>query len=237
MCVPALGRELHSIRYWSSKAPAKGALGEVEGLGGTAGASFRHCVIESIGRPVGSASMLRFEVCFIGAVVLFTAICLVTDVKSRRIPNWLTVPAFVLGLVTHTVAKGLPGLQFSLAGFGTGFGVLFVLWRFGGGGGGDVKMMGALGAWLGAWLTVQVFVASAVATMFLAGGVLLFRAITRKSRRDRSGVADRPARKSKAESGRRKPADGFGRIMPYAVPLAVGTWAGLFHGGRVGGFP
>jgi len=98
MCVPALGRELHSIRYWSSKAPAKGALGEVEGLGGTAGASFRHCVIESIGRPVGSASMLRFEVCFIGAGVLFTAICLVTDVKSRRIPNWLTVPAFVLGL-------------------------------------------------------------------------------------------------------------------------------------------
>ena len=79
-------------------------------------------------------------------VVLFTLICLVMDVRSGRLPNWLTVPMFALGLLVHTAANRWPGLQFSFFGFATGFGVLVVLWLFGGGGGGDVKMMTALGA-------------------------------------------------------------------------------------------
>ena len=81
-----------------------------------------------------------------GIIVLFTVVCLVTDVRTGRLPNWLTVPMFALGFLVHTLAHRWLGLQFSLLGFATGFGVLFVLWVFGGGGGGDVKMMSALGA-------------------------------------------------------------------------------------------
>lgn len=86
---------------------------------------------------------------FVAAVFAFTVSCLVMDVRTGRIPNWLTVPAFALGLLTHLGIAGWAGLKFSLLGFATGFGLLLVLMLIGGGGAGDVKMMGALGGVVG----------------------------------------------------------------------------------------
>lgn len=180
------------------------------------------------------------ESLFTGAIVLFTLVCLVTDVRSRRIPNWLTVPSFVRGLVAHTVAGGLSGLQASLGGAVTGFGILFVLFLFGGGGGGDVKMMSALGAWLGASLVLQAFLASAVVTVIIVLLATFRAAIPRWSAtfgRLGKGAVKRPTRSCNPPKTSSRP----GRIVPYAVPLAFGTWAvpafswwrngGLFDGG------
>jgi prepilin peptidase CpaA len=78
------------------------------------------------------------------------------DWRSRRIPNWLTVPALVLGLTLNTAASRFlggtgtwAGMKFGLAGAGLGLLLLlpFVLLR--GLGAGDWKLMGALGAFLG----------------------------------------------------------------------------------------
>ena len=69
-------------------------------------------------------------------VVTFITIALVFDLKNRRIPNWLTVPTAILGLVCHSIANGIPGVLLSLGGFATGFGILLILWLIGGGGGG-----------------------------------------------------------------------------------------------------
>ena len=72
-----------------------------------------------------------------------------TDLSSRRIPNWLTLPLFAAGLAQGTLGGGLEGL---LESFGSAcllalpFLVLFV---FAGGGAGDAKLMGAVGSWLG----------------------------------------------------------------------------------------
>ena len=63
---------------------------------------------------------------FIGIAVLMT-IAVVIDVKTRRIPNWLTVSAFVTGIAYHVITNGWQGLGFSMAGFGVGFGILLVL--------------------------------------------------------------------------------------------------------------
>jgi prepilin peptidase CpaA len=73
----------------------------------------------------------------------------VTDWQSRRIPNWMTVPGFFLGLVFNAAFWNWPGVKASLQGAGLGLGLLlpFVLMR--GLGAGDWKLMGALGAWLG----------------------------------------------------------------------------------------
>jgi prepilin peptidase CpaA len=123
---------------------------------------------------------------------------------------------FALGLLVHTAANRWPGLQFSFFGFATGFGVLVVLWLFGGGGGGDVKMMTALGAWLGAVLTIEVFLASAVFTVIIMLGGVVYAAITK-----RRG----PRARTKNSSGRREERSRPGRVLPYAVPLSLATWA------------
>lgn len=108
-------------------------------------------------------------------IVGFTGVAAYVDWRTQKLPNWLTVSCFVSALVFHFVAGffgeyGGVGTAFiqlgwSLVGFATGFGILMVLWLIGGGGGGDVKMMGAMGAWLMPQLTLYVFIISAAITV------------------------------------------------------------------------
>ena len=72
-----------------------------------------------------------------------------TDWRWRRIPNWLTVPALLLGIAVNCFATGWAGAKESLLGAGLGLGLLlpFVLIRSLGAG--DWKLVGALGAFLG----------------------------------------------------------------------------------------
>ena len=54
-----------------------------------------------------------------------------TDLRSRRIPNWLTVPGLAIGIAVNTVLGGWSGLKASLLGAALGLGLLlpFVLLR------------------------------------------------------------------------------------------------------------
>lgn len=73
----------------------------------------------------------------------------IIDWRSRRIPNWLTVPAFGIGFATNCFLAGALGGLRSLEGAGTVMMVLLPVVLLRGLGGGDWKLMGALGAWLG----------------------------------------------------------------------------------------
>jgi prepilin peptidase CpaA len=88
-----------------------------------------------------------------------------TDWRSRRIPNWLTVPALIVGIGANTAAQGWTGTKESLLGAGLGLGLLlpFVLLRSLGGG--DWKLIGALGAFLGPPRLIAVL----LATILVAG--------------------------------------------------------------------
>jgi prepilin peptidase CpaA len=90
-----------------------------------------------------------------------------TDWRSRRIPNWLTVPALLLGIAANSLALGWSGAKESLLGAGLGLGLLlpFVLIRSLGGG--DWKLIGALGAFLGPPRLIAVL----VATILVAGAM------------------------------------------------------------------
>ncbi|MGB8063764.1 MAG: A24 family peptidase [Candidatus Sulfotelmatobacter sp.] len=109
----------------------------------------------------------------VAGAVLLAAVAGWTDWRSRRIPNWLTVPAFVLGVAANTFLSGWEGLlKTSLLGALVGLGLLlpFVLVRSLGAG--DWKLAGALGAFLGPsllmnLLLLSVFVAGVMATALI----------------------------------------------------------------------
>jgi prepilin peptidase CpaA len=84
-----------------------------------------------------------------GVVITASLAAAAFDLKSRRIPNWLTGPVFLGGLVWATVAGGLAGLADSTVGALVMMFPFVVLFLFAGGGAGDAKLMAALGAWLG----------------------------------------------------------------------------------------
>jgi prepilin peptidase CpaA len=91
------------------------------------------------------------------------------DVKSRRIPNLLTFPALLLGLLVHLAVEGLPGLGRSALGMLVAGGLMMPGWLLKWKGGGDVKLMAAVGAWFGFPLALMAALLS-----LIAGGVVAF---------------------------------------------------------------
>ena len=90
------------------------------------------------------------------------------DLKTRRIPNYLTLGGALGGLGFQLGYHGLPGLLDGLAGLGLGFILLLGPYLLGGMGAGDVKASAALGAWLGLWRAFSLFV-----YMGLCGGLII----------------------------------------------------------------
>src|SRR2546421_5139071 len=91
----------------------------------------------------------------VATVVIFVALCVIVDVRTRRIPNAISGAAMLLGVTLNTAYLGTAGLLDSLAGLGITVGVLLWPFAMGGIGGGDVKMMGAIGALLGPFFQAE----------------------------------------------------------------------------------
>jgi prepilin peptidase CpaA len=101
---------------------------------------------------------------FVGAVLTFACI---SDVRSRRIPNVLTFSAIACALVFHALTDGLSAAGWSLAGCFLGAALFFPMFALRGMGAGDVKLLAAVGAWLGPSQVAMVALAAS-----LAGGVI-----------------------------------------------------------------
>ena len=77
------------------------------------------------------------------------AVATYTDLRTRKIPNWLVLPFAVVGISASGWLYGLHGVMQSLEGFAVGVSFFGLLALMGGMGMGDVKLCGALGAWIG----------------------------------------------------------------------------------------
>jgi prepilin peptidase CpaA len=97
-----------------------------------------------------------------GVVLGASLAAAIMDIRSRRIPNALTAPLTVMGLLYSLSHGGLGGFGQAAAAtvlVALPYALLFI---FAGGGAGDAKMMGGLGAWLGVPAGVVVLVTVAV---------------------------------------------------------------------------
>jgi prepilin peptidase CpaA len=105
----------------------------------------------------------------LAGAVLLAVIAASTDLRSRRIPNWLTASGFVIGVTLSVILGKWAGLKTSLEGTGLGLLLLlpFVLLRSLGAG--DWKLAGALGAFTGWRLLVDLLMGS----VFVAGAMAL----------------------------------------------------------------
>ena len=97
-------------------------------------------------------------------VVLIAA---VIDVRTHRIPNILTFGSAAVALVYHAATGGVQGLGASAGGWAIGVALFLPMFLLRGMGGGDVKLLGAVGAWLGPMGVLYAGLYSV-----LAGGVL-----------------------------------------------------------------
>lgn len=161
----------------------------------------------------------------------FTIAAAVWDWRYWRIPNKLTLPTFALGLLYQVLFYGWSGLADAGLGFLCGFGVLFVLWLVGGGGGGDVKLMGALSVWLGLRHTLLVLAVSIVMVILGTSVILLWSVLTSGFRQTQkrylatgsSRTAEQATRPERVEQRPQR------RVMGYALPVAVATWLVMLY--------
>ena len=166
-------------------------------------------------------------------VVVATLIAAFLDVRTFKVPNAITFPLMIGGLVYHGSTAGMSGLLASLLGILFGGGVLITMHAMGGMGAGDVKIMAGVGAWLGMPSTIYVFVASALAAGIYSLGLILWRGKLSETWANLliilyrfSAIGAHLGPEDSIEEGM-KLTDRRRRFIPFAAMVAVGVIATL----------
>ena len=146
----------------------------------------------------------------------------VTDVRSRRIPNWLVL-AIAAGGLGYSFATRTPlsALRSSVGGLLLGFAIWIVFYLIGAMGAGDVKFFSAVGTWLGPSATWRAALIAA-----LVGGVLAIFFLIRERRLRRALQRMTLAAQSRSVSLMMEldaPGPDARPQLPYGVALAAGS--------------
>jgi len=179
--------------------------------------------------PAGAAGYSENTASISGLLVLAAMLgfAVYVELKERRIPNWLTLSGMAAGLLIGYL-HGTAAFWLSLGGLVIGFGFLFIFYVFGGLGGGDVKLMGAAGALMGADLIKPALFYTAFIGAFLA----VMMVVWRKDFWVRIGWGVRRLAFWRKANGE-QPAPISPIAVPYGVAIAVGCLLALFVRGVV----
>lgn len=160
-----------------------------------------------------------------GLLLVTLAVCVYTDLKSRKIYNKIIYPVLLISIVTQLILKGWQGLGFSFTGFFLGLALLMIPFFMGGIGAGDVKLLALVGAMKGWVFVFYTGIYMALLGGLIAVGLLLFgKGTIRKlvlflfgmqHKLNMSSVFDRKT------------------TYPYGVAIAGGALLALFLEGRV----
>lgn len=140
------------------------------------------------------------------------------DVRSRRIPNWLTASMAAAGLIMAVV--GISGLTLGQAALGLAVGLLLMLpgHALGATGAGDVKLMAAIGTILGPSMVFSAFLATAV-----AGGIFAVIVALRRGRLHATLDGTRQLIASPTQGKQAIESAGRSNRFAYGPAIAVGT--------------
>lgn len=111
----------------------------------------------------------------LGLAVILAVLAGWTDWRSRRIPNWLTVPGLLIGIAVNTAIGGWGGLKSSLLGAGLGLLLLLPFVFIRSLGAGDWKLAGALGAFVGPRILLNVLMGSIFVAGIMALGLVIYK--------------------------------------------------------------
>ncbi len=162
----------------------------------------------------------------LGAGLVWAA---VQDLHSRRIPNVLTFALVLCGIAQSFGAAGTVSPAQSLLGLAVGFTLTFALFAIGALGGGDVKLLAGVGAWLGPVMALSVFAVAAIVGMVIVLGQALVQGRVAMLFRNTAvvGINLMHLREVGIEHAA---ATGLtcrtvDRPLPYAVPVLIATAA------------
>ena len=151
-----------------------------------------------------------------------------TDLRSRRIPNWLVLPFLVAGIAVSGWFHGWHGVGQSLAGVALGTLIYGFLFWMGGMGAGDVKLCAAIGAWIG---PDQLFIALVVTGM--AGGIMVlcwaaFGGFLKDLFKGTGNLVFGWRERGQLTDPELVLTNPLRRKMPYAPAIAIGTLISFF---------
>ncbi|MCJ8009237.1 prepilin peptidase [Lederbergia wuyishanensis] len=160
------------------------------------------------------------------ALILILTISIITDLRSRKIFNVVTLPAILVALIFHSFTSGFQGLSFSGLGFLVGLGLLLIPFLLGGIGAGDVKLLAAIGAWKGMMFVLYTGLLAGVVGGFIALLILLKRkqlGFTLKN------MVFSFVYLKGAKGSLQFTSDTQSVSIPYAIPIAVGAFLTLLR--------
>lgn len=156
----------------------------------------------------------------------------VSDLRGRRIPNWLTGSAALAGLLLNAWTGGGHGLFSGVSGLFLGLGLLIPFYAAGGMGAGDVKLMAAIGALLGPKAVFLAFLFSA-----LVGGAYAVLTLLAHGYLKETVLRYATMFQSFCSSGSityLRPAEKESRlVLRYGVSIAIGTLLSVWKGSIV----
>jgi len=148
------------------------------------------------------------------------------DYKWRRIPNFITFSMIITGFILHIIVWGWSGFQSSLVGCLIGGGIFFILYWLGGMGAGDVKLVGGIGALLGADKIIPVILSAC----FIGGLMAIIKIIKSPSRVnvEMGHVVKKWFRKEKSITNNPEDVISRNETIPYGIAIVIGTIITLF---------
>jgi prepilin peptidase CpaA len=162
------------------------------------------------------------QITYLTAASACALIASVHDLTSRRIPNLLTGPAILFGLLLHAFLGGPSQLgRSALAGLIAG-GIFFLFFVAGGMGAGDVKLMAAVGCIAGTAYIKDVLISTVVIGALMAIGLAFYRGRVRQTvanvimlmrHHGAEGLSEHPDLNVRTATALR---------LPYALPIAAG---------------